>query len=271
MKLGFILTSLIFLSSCATYHGKEKFKRFPDISYNGKNDQRHLSEVLIPEGKGPFPGVVVVHGGGWRSRKYSDMNSIAESLASHGFVVININYRFSPKFRHPAPIEDLQEALLFFKQKASDYKLDINKIGLWGYSSGGHTVSYYGITRNHLENLKVQAIVSGGAPYDFTWYPKSPYIRGYLGKYRNQMLKEYFEASPSNLVIEGLPPFFLYHAEGDTLVELAQATSFEAKLRAKNVKVKRYDIPFWGHVSGFILSDEAVKRGILFLEKELKH
>ncbi len=261
----------LILTACASYRGDGEFTRLKSVSYNSSGDARHLSEVLIPQGEGPFPGVVVVHGGGWQSRSYSDMTSLAESLASHGFAVININYRYSPKHHHPAPVDDLQEALKFFKSHAQEYKLDPKRIALWGYSSGAHTVTYFGVTRNNQKDLKVQAIIAGGGPYDFTWYPKSPYIKGYMGKYRDQMLAEYFEASPAHHVTEGLSPFYLYHAKADILVEMAQATSFEARLKAHHVKVKRYEIPFWGHASGFVLSDESVKKGILFLNEELKN
>lgn len=192
------------------------------------------------------------------------MNSIAVSLASHGFVVYNINYRLAPEFKHPAPIEDLGEALKFFKAHAIEYKLDSERIGLWGYSCGSHISAYYALT-----NPGIKAVVAGGSPMDFTWYPHSPIISKYMGKERDEMLDEYFDASPMYKVTSKAPPFFLYHAENDKLVEFAQSSAFEAQLKKHRVPVKLHKIGWWGHATAFIFSEESVIKGVNFLKKSL--
>lgn len=264
------LFCLLILVSCASYEGDKSYTVTNDIYYSGAKDVREQGDIYIPEGTGPFPLVVTVHGGGWKSRSRKDMDSIAESLAAHGFVVFNINYRFSPEHRHPAPIDDLEKAIRFLKSNKEKFKISPEKIGLWGYSSGGHTTSYYALTRAQSDDLKVKAVVSGGAPYDFTWYPQSPYINGYTGFYRDQNLNLYIEASASSKVNALAPPFFLYHAINDELVEFAQQSAFEAKLKEKNVEVKTHNIKFWGHATAFALPDEPVEKGIEFLKEKLR-
>ncbi len=267
MKPIFFL--LVFLlSSCASFKGSGEFDSIKKFSYEGESDERHMAEAFIPKGAGPFPGVIVVHGGGWRTGSLVDVRTIASSLASHGFTVMTINYRFSPKDKHPAPIEDLEKALIHFKKNAPEFKLDTTRIGLWGYSSGAHTVAYYAYSKNTSEN-KVQALVAGGGPYDLTWYPHSPYVHDYIGKYRDDAIDEYFAGSVTTLVKPGLPPTFLYHAKNDNLVEYTQCTALEAKLEQAHVKVKRYEIGYWGHATAFLFSSEAVKKGVLFLKDEL--
>ena len=257
----------VVLTGCASYEGNHSFKVIRNVSYTLYSLERQQGDVYLPQGEAPFPAVVLVHGGGWKSRDRSDMDSIAQSLAGHGFVVFNINYRFAPLHRHPAPVQDLEAAIVHLKNPK--YRVNPQRIGLWGYSSGGHTVTFYALTRSKLPELRVKAVVSGGAPYDFTWYPRSPYIHGYLGKYRDEMLKEYFETSPSYLVNPEAPPFFLYHAENDKLVEYPQSTAFEAKLREMKIPVQHLRVPFWGHTAAFAIPDRPVEEGIKFLKKYL--
>lgn len=260
---------MLFLSACASYRGDQAFETRNDLYYADSKDERQQGDIYIPQGKGPYPAVIVVHGGGWKSRDRKDMNSIAESLAENGFVVFNINYRFSPKDKHPAPIDDLQSAIIYLKKNSGEYKVAAEKIGLWGYSSGGHTVSYYALTRAASADLKVSAVVSGGAPYDFTWYPHSPYIKSYTGFYRDENLKYYFDASAVTQITKDAPPFFLYHGEKDRLVEWPQMTAFAAKLKANNIEVKSHSVKFWGHAMAFAMVDEPVELGIKFLKKKL--
>ncbi len=264
MKLN-ILALLFVLTSCASYKGPQSYTVVSNVYYTSQKIERQQGDVYVPKGEGPFPGVVLVHGGGWQLRDRDDMESIAKSLAGHGFVVFNINYRLAPKFRHPTPVDDLASALSHLRDNAALYRLNVQKIGLWGYSSGGHTVSYYALVRGG-----VQAVVTGGAPYDFMWYPQSPYIKSYTGAYRNDDLETYAEASVVDKVTETSPPFFIYHAKEDRLVEFAQATNFEARFLALKRPVKRHDISWWGHAFAFALNDEAVEKGVKFLQKNLR-
>lgn len=268
MKPILLLTSLI-LASCASYKGTDSYQTKKDIFYAGTTEIRQQGDLYLPLKNSPTPIVILVHGGGWSSRDRKDMDKVAESLASNGLAVLNINYRLAPKYQHPAPIDDLESAILYVKKNSAAFNIDPHRIGLWGYSSGGHTVSYYALTRAKNSELKVSAVVTGGAPYDFSWYPHSPYIKGYMGKYRDQMSMEYRNASPSELVTSEAPPFYLYHAEEDRLVEYAQSRAFEAKLKASGVPVKVHTISFWGHAGAFVFSDRAIEKGVKFLNKHL--
>lgn len=269
-KLIMIVWCLFFLVACAAHRGNEKFSTEESISYSETKNLRQQAKAFIPRGEGPFPGVLLVHGGGWSSRSLNDMDSIAESLASHGFSVFSINYRYSPEARHPAPIEDLDKALDHFKRNWQHYKLDRKRVGLWGYSSGGHTVSYFALMNANDKNKKVQAVVAGGAPFDLTWYPFSPYVKEYIGKYRDDALDEYFKASPAYMISETAPPFFLYHARYDKRVEHAQSTAFEAKLKQKGIRASVHTVPYGGHTIAFVFADGPVKKGIEFFKAELR-
>ncbi|MFL5784672.1 MAG: alpha/beta hydrolase [Bacteriovoracaceae bacterium] len=259
----------VFVLACASYNGNVRYTVVKDLYYTDAHDVRQSGEAYVPDEGENLPGIVMVHGGGWDSRDYTDNRSIGKSLASHGYTVLNINYRFPPKYLHPAPIEDLATAIVWFKQNAKRFRLNPDKIGLWGYSAGGHITSLYALL-NIGTPRAVQAVVSGGAPYDLTWYTHSPIISPYIGGRRDLKLQAYADASPAFHVKEGAPPFFIYHAKNDKLVEYPQATAFEAKMRLKGNYIKRYKVPFWGHAFAFVFSDDAVKKGVHFLDEQLK-
>jgi acetyl esterase/lipase len=270
--LNFILL-FFFLSSCASYSGPQSFSLQEDIIYAIKEEVPLKADLYTPElNDGELaPAVILVHGGGWRSRSKADMGLIAESLAEHGFVVMNINYRLAPKFKHPAPAQDLKSAHEFLIKNALNYKFNQElPIGLWGYSSGGHTISYYvSAMKNQLAG-KVGAVVSGGSPYFLTWYPKSPYLKDYLGGFREEKLEEHFEASINTHFHSQLPPYFFYHAREDELVELAQSTAFQALFEREGIETELFIIEYWGHTLAFAFSSESVEKGVIFFKSQLK-
>lgn len=269
MLISFLLITI--LSSCASYSGPQEFELKQDIVYADDEQNELLADIYTPLNDQLSPAVILVHGGGWKSRSKEDMDFIAESLAEHGFVVMNINYRLAPEFKHPAPALDLKSAHQFLIQNAQSFNFDSTRpIGLWGYSSGGHTVSYYVSAMKDQLAGEVGAVISGGAPYFLTWYPESPYLKEYLGGFRKEKLEEHFEASINTHVHPELPPYFFYHAHKDKLVEPVQSTAFQALLEKEGVESELYFIDFWGHSMAFIFSSESVKRGVEFLKTKLK-
>src|ERR1700683_866736 len=83
-----------------------------DVEYGSAEGERLLLDVGMPEGKGPFPVVILVHGGGWGSGdKAKDISVLFDSLNRGGFVWVSINYRLAPKHRWPACLEDVQTAI----------------------------------------------------------------------------------------------------------------------------------------------------------------
>lgn len=265
------LATAFIVSSCVTYKGTGQFSEYKDLNYTQSDSIRQKADLYIPNSEiKELPAVVLVHGGGWATRGKEDMSAVAESLVSHGYIVLNINYRFAPEHKHPKQIDDLESSIKFLKNEMSRRGYRITKLALWGYSSGGHISSYYALTRAKDSSKKVDAVIAGGTPFDFTWYPFSPYISKYLGKYRDEMMDEYIEASPITHVSKDAPPFFIYHAEKDELLEHSQATAFEFRLKAVGVHVERYTVGWWGHVFAFAFSKESVVRSIQFLDKMFK-
>lgn len=264
------LLTLVFallLSSCATMDGPQSFTLEENLTYFSDQENKDISLTgdYYKTNQNEAPLVILIHGGGWSSRKRQDMNGIAESLAKNGFDVFNISYLLAPEYKHPTQTQNLHAAVEFMKKT---YQYKNSQIAAWGYSSGGHIASLYALQNPGA----LAAVVTGGAPYDLTWYTKSPYILKYLGSYRDEALKSYYEASPVSYVdqdMANLPAFFIYHGIKDRLVEHSQATSFEARLLRAGAVVERHDVSFWGHAMTFVFSSESVEKAIGFLKRQL--
>ena len=251
-----LISFFFFLISCASFKSDQKYTVKGDISYG--THERHVGD-FYQSNVMDAPLVVVVHGGGWRGRDKGDTKLIAESLASHGFNVFNINYRLAPEYKHPAPIGDLELAIKFCKEK-----FQFSKLALWGYSAGAHISLMYG-----LRHDDVAAIVSGGAPYDLSWYEHSPYIVPYLGYDREGRVRDYLNASPVTYLHKDAPPMFLYHSIADDLVEHAQMRVFYTKGELLGLKIETYDVKFWSHINTFVFAKGPVVKGIKFLKSKL--
>ncbi len=228
-----------------------------DIEYGRVGDERLLLDVNVPDGAGPFPVAILVHGGGWsRGDKRSvppgdsaDITPWFAPLTAAKFTWFSINYRLAPAHRWPEGFEDLQTAIRWVKAHAAEFKGDPSRIALFGHSSGGHVVCLAATLVD--DSTRVQAVV-GFAPV--TNHEQELPIRGGLGTSLQDLLnrpKELTpesvgllrELSPINHVRPGLPPFLLIHGEADKSVPIQQSYDFQAKLRANGMPCELIVIP----------------------------
>src|SRR5438445_6354143 len=91
-----------------------------------------------PEGAGPFPAVLEVHGGAWTSGDRFNNVAIAEHLAAHGIVVLSIDFRMPPAARYPDTVADVNFGIRFLKANAGRFATRRELVGGLGTSSGGH-------------------------------------------------------------------------------------------------------------------------------------
>ena len=142
-----ILIWLFLLGFCSSSLAKEyKYERTKNIVYKEIDDETLKLDAYIPEGDGPFPAILVVHGGAWRLGSKGQLAMYARSLAKRGFVCFAINYRLAPKHKSPAQTEDCRDAVRWVRQNGHKYKADPKRIGAMGYSAGGHLVSMLATT-----------------------------------------------------------------------------------------------------------------------------
>jgi acetyl esterase/lipase len=230
------------------------------------------ADIYEPQGAGPFPAVVMVHGGSWRSRTRADMNSIARKVARRGYVVMNLDYRLAPRWTFPSQLQDLQQAVLFLRANAGKFQVQPDQIAAWGYSAGAHLAALLAVTspgdRQFLEGTRVQAVVAGSAPVDLSYYPSVWLTTDLMGvPYRGNEAR-WAEASPLRLVSSDDPPAFLYHGAIDILVRSRNSYNMYDSLSRAGVPAELYIVRGLEHSLMFHWSP--VDQGVAFLNRNLR-
>ena len=111
-----------------------------DVEYLNVNGDVRFVRVYQPEGPGPFPVLVSVHGGAWSGGDHTNNIITSGPIAASGVVVMTIGLRTAPEFPYPAQVQDAHLAIRWAKAHAAEFSGDAGAVGAIGYSSGGHTL-----------------------------------------------------------------------------------------------------------------------------------
>ena len=228
-----------------------------------------LMDVYYPENPNGY-GIVFISGSGWTRELGLDATPLKESgqeeiyavpLAAAGYTVFGINHRASPRFRHPAHLEDAQRAVRFVRHHADEFGIDPERIGGMGGSSGGHLVSMLGVLDGggagedaspvNRESAKVQVVVARAAPTDLTLSsPRNVHpLFGFRRAPRTDSVehRRFVAASPVTHVTADDPPVLLIHGDADDVVSYENAEVMKAALEKTSVPVDLLRIPGAGH------------------------
>jgi alpha-L-fucosidase 2 len=138
---------------------------FQDLEFGRVEGVRLLLDARIPEGPGPSPAVVWVHGGGFTTGdRKAFPQGLAEAVLGAGFGWITVDYRLAPRYPFPAATDDVEAAIAYIKAHAREFKVHADRLVLMGESAGGLLVSYVG-ARHRPEN-GVAAVVSFYGEHD---------------------------------------------------------------------------------------------------------
>ncbi len=268
------------------------FKVVRKITYAERASGTLEADAYLPRGPGPFPGVLLVHGGAWMTGTRRQLAWEGRQLARRGYAALAISYRLAPRHKFPAQLEDCQAALQWMRENAELLKLDAHRIGGYGYSAGGHLVTLLGVMPEdpqaardsdepeQAETLqrpdrkdtapRLQVIVAGGAPCDFRAMPAQNRALSYwLGGTRQQVPHLYRLASPAAFVSADDPPSFFFHGQRDWLVPLRSSQQMERQLQAAGVSTEFFLIEGASHLQAFA-NIEAAHRAMRFLDEHLK-
>ncbi len=94
-------------------------------------------DVYTPSGDGPFPALIMIHGGVFTHGDKANLEPDAQFFAQNGYACFSINYRLAPQYKFPAGVEDSQTAVEFIRSHADQYKINPDRIGVLGASAGG--------------------------------------------------------------------------------------------------------------------------------------
>jgi acetyl esterase len=229
-----------------------------------------LLDLHVPEGAGPFPAAILVHGGGFDGgNRATNMAPTFQPLADAGFAWFSIDYRMAPEFRFPQAKEDIDTAIKWVKANAKTYKVDVSKIVLSGESAGGYLVNY--AATHETPETKVAAVVDIYGPTDYEKiarqrkdYParfNMASISGHQAKgggiwffqvegYDEASYAKLSEISPIHAIHKGMPPFLEIHGTRDDQVPYEQSPLMCAALHQAGVACEIITIEAGGHGMG---------------------
>jgi len=109
-----------------------------DVEYLNHGGSPLLLRLFVPNGAGPFPLMVDVHGGAWCNQDRTGDTMFNEALAESGVVVAALDFRMPPVAGYPASLSDINYAVRWLKARAGALKTRADRVGMIGISSGGH-------------------------------------------------------------------------------------------------------------------------------------
>ncbi|HEV2118329.1 MAG TPA: alpha/beta hydrolase [Terriglobales bacterium] len=238
-----IISSLILFSLAA--HAR----MLKDVVYTRAGGMDLTLDANIPDGSGPFPAAVLVHGGGWvAGDKQQYITYIFQPLSDADFAWFSINYRLAPQYHFPAPADDIEQAIRFVKAHAAQYKIDPKRVALIGESAGGHLVSYVG-ARNQPDS-RVAAVVSLYGIHDFItaameWkpFPHEVLELFNIHQVNAETAPLLIKASPVVYVNKNTPPFLLIHGSKDEDVPYDQSVEMCARMKQVGARCELITIP----------------------------
>jgi len=203
---------------------------------------------------GKRPCVVVVHGGSWSSGDSKQLPELNSYLSSIGYQVASMNYRLAPKYKAPAAIEDVRNALNYLKSHADSLQIDTNRFVLLGRSAGAQIALLAAYT---LPDTSIKAVIDFYGPADMVWgysVPANPLVMNsrlvmerYLGGSYKAVPQTYVSSSPIEFVNQQTVPTLIIHGGNDVLVAYEHSTRLNTRLQQKNVKHYWLKLPWATH------------------------
>lgn len=223
--------------------------------------------------------IVVCPGGGYRILAAHEGHDVALWLNGIGVTAVVLKYRLGPKYQHPSMMWDVQRAIRTTRAKAAEWKIDPQRIGVMGFSAGGHLAS---TAATHFDAGKPEA----GDPIErassrpdllILGYPvitmTEPF--GHAGSRRNllgetpspdliQLLSNEQQVTPQT------PPTFFFHTEDDKGVPIENSLLFAAALRKAKVPYELHVYETGRHGVGLAKDNPALSTWPKLLENWLR-
>ena len=264
-----------------------------DVEYLNVDGVTRLVRIYQPEGPGPFPMLLSIHGGAWTDKDHTEYESTSTPLAATGIVVAAIGQRVGKGFPYPVQLQDINYGVRWLKAHASDFNGDPDSVGGIGYSSGGHTLPLAAMrpTDPRYSELPLEGSSKVDATFAFTiscWPVIEPYFRYEIAREKGNtdlMEKHHIffqgdeamhESTPINIIQSGeevtLPPAMVMHGTADDVMPIEASERFVAAYNGAGGKAQL--VPWQGKGHGWARTagpeaDEFVKIASEFIAKQL--
>lgn len=256
----------LFAFACATLAAGAALDQSA-VEYAHPGGKQLFLDLHVPDGPGPFPAAILVHGGGFdQGTRLTNVRPLFQPLADAGFAWFSIDYRLAPEFHFPQAIEDVNTAIVWVKAHASEYHLDVSKIALIGESAGGLLVNYAGT--HQTPQTRVAAVVDFYGPVDYAQLAQAR--RDHPERFNMATINRhaangggirFFEVeqlnaaglaklrslAPIAAVRSRMPPFLCIHGNKDDQVSFEQSVEMCDAMRKVDVPCKLITVEGGGH------------------------
>lgn len=207
--------------------------------YGSTSDQ--VGDLLIPDGLGPHPVVVVIHGGFWREAYKRDrITSLAQNLTVHGWATWNIEYRRvgDSGGGFPDTFNDVANAIDYLKDLSTEFELDLDRAVFIGYSAGGHLAVWAG-SRHVLRPgapgadpaVEPMAVISMAGVMDLEEAHRLGTGNNATEEFIYDTIPERYEITSPTAMLPTKRVALLVHGDNDANVPLEQSLRYAAKAR----------------------------------------
>jgi acetyl esterase/lipase len=226
-------------------------------------------------------GVVVIPGGGYVNLAMAHEGyQIAAWLNSYGISAFVLRYRLGPKYHHPVELGDAQRAVRYVRGHAAEFGIDPHRIGIWGFSAGGHLASSAGTHFDNGNTSSADPIEHQSCRPDFMIlaYPVVTFQEPYLHRgSRDALLGPNPDLALVNLlsnerqVTKQTPPTFLFHTSDDAVVAVQNSLLFYEALRTAGVSAELHIYEHGEHGVGLARNNPELATWPDLLAHWLKH
>ena len=221
--------------------------------------------------------IIIFPGGGYQHRAHHEGEPVAEWLNTLGISAFVLNYRVSPS-RHPASLADAKRAIRYVRHYAEEWSIDPQKIGILGFSAGGHLASMAStqLLEECHESTDVIDKESCRANLAILCYPVISFTQSYhegsvhhlLGNNSSEQLR--VSLSSENNVTAATPPTFLWHTADDGPVPVENSLLYAQALSKNKIPFEMHIFPNGRHGLGLAEDDPVVGKWTELCESWLK-
>ncbi len=150
-----------------------------DVAYGGPDAAMDLLDVYAPANASNAPVVMFVHGGEWTKGDKREISCKPKFFNEHGIVFVSVNYRLSPKYSHPAQVDDVATAIAWVHSHAAEYGGDPDRIVIMGHSAGCHLVTLVALDPEPLAKAGLKpSVLRGVVAWSGGMYDLAARIKG---------------------------------------------------------------------------------------------
>jgi acetyl esterase/lipase len=240
----------------------------PGALGNAAEDVPTLTIYMPPNTAGPMTAVIVAPGGAYRALSMNkEGRAPANYLNALGVAAFVLKYRLGPTYHHPIELGDMQRAIRTVRARAAEWHVDPARIGVMGFSAGGHLASTASTQFDRGNPSAADSIERAGSRPDFAIlaYPvitlTEPWTHqgsktNLLGDAPDPALAR--RLSTETQVTADTPPTFLFHTNADTTVPVENSIHYFLALRKAGVPAELHVFRDGAHGAGLPLQDAAL-------------